>query len=90
MKEKLRSYEFWVSVISAVLIVIQAMSLKIDIPHVTEITTAFLGALSVAGILKKNKTDEVEEIENNVKDEKNNNLNNVQDEDKDEKKKDNK
>ena len=90
MKEKLRSYEFWVSVISAVLIVLQAMSLKIDIPHVTEITTAFLGALSVAGILKKSKTDEEEDIENNVKDEENTDLNNVQCDDKDENKKDTK
>ncbi|MDE6757668.1 MAG: hypothetical protein K2J89_00150 [Clostridia bacterium] len=55
MKEKLKSYEFWVSVISAVLVVLQTMSTKLDIPHVTEVMTAFLGALCVAGILKKTK-----------------------------------
>ena len=58
MKEKLKSYEFWVSVISAVLVVLQTMSLKIDIPHITEVMTAFLGALCVVGILKKTKTSD--------------------------------
>ncbi len=55
MKDKLKSYEFWVSVVSAVLVVLQTLSMKLDIPRITEFTTAFLGALSVAGILKKNK-----------------------------------
>ena len=55
MKEKLKSYEFWLSVVSAVLVVLQAVSTKVDIPHITEVMTAFLGALSVAGILKRNK-----------------------------------
>lgn len=81
MKDKLRSYEFWVSLISAVLVVLQTMSLKVDIPHVTEITTAFLGALSVAGILKKSKTEDEEEIEIDVQNKEDTGLNNVQNKD---------
>ena len=84
MKEKLKSYEFWVSVISAVLVVLQTMSTKIDIPHVTEVMTAFLGALCVAGILKKTKakdeeasgTANSEEVKNDTPNE-----NNIQDDD---------
>ena len=81
MKDKLRSYEFWVSLISAVLVVLQTMSLKVDIPHVTEITTAVLGALSVAGILKKSKTEDEEEIEIDVQNKEDTDLNNVQNKD---------
>lgn len=86
MKDKLKSYEFWVSVISAVLVVLQTMSMKIDVPHITEITTAFLGALSVAGILKKSKAQDDEAVEDTDKGEKNTDLNDVQ---VDEKNKDN-
>ena len=53
MKEKLRSFEFWVSVFSAILVVLQTLSTQINIPHTTEIMTAFLSALCVVGILKK-------------------------------------
>ncbi|MDE6614514.1 MAG: hypothetical protein K2K24_03290 [Clostridia bacterium] len=77
MKDKLRSYEFWVAVISAVLVVLQTMSMKIDVPHVAEITMAFLGALSVAGILKKSKVDE-EPAESTEDKEVDTDLNNVQ------------
>ncbi|MDE5616241.1 MAG: hypothetical protein K2I78_00465 [Clostridia bacterium] len=55
MKDKLKSYEFWASVISAILVVLQTLSIKLDVPQIAEFTTAFLGALSVAGILKKSK-----------------------------------
>ena len=90
MKEKLRSYEFWVSLISAVLVVLQTMSLKVDIPHITEITTAFLGALSVAGILKKSKSEDEEEVEIAVQNNEDTDLNNVQNKDNKENKEDKK
>lgn len=53
MKEKLKSYEFWVSVASAIMVFLQTLSLKIDMPYITQATMGFLGALTVAGILKK-------------------------------------
>ena len=50
MKEKLKSYEFWVSIVSAVMVVLQSISLKFDFQ---EIVMGFLGVLAVAGIVKK-------------------------------------
>ena len=68
MKQKLRSYEFWIAVASAVMAVLQTVSLKIDIPFITEITMAFLSALTVSGILKKNvKADRQSEISDSEK-----------------------
>lgn len=60
MKEKLKSYDFWVSVASAVMVLLQTISIKIDVPYVNEITMAFLSLLAVTGILKKNGTKSVE------------------------------
>ncbi len=54
MKAKLKSYEFWVSLISAVMAILQSVALKFNVPLIQEIVTGFLGALAVAGILKKN------------------------------------
>lgn len=63
IKEKLKSYEFWVSVASAVMVLLQTISIKIDIPYINEVTMAFLSLLTVSGILKKtpnkSKTDAV-------------------------------
>ncbi len=56
MKEKLKSYEFWVSIVSAVMVVLQSLSLKFDLPYIQESVTGFLGILAVVGILKKSKT----------------------------------
>lgn len=53
MKEKIKSYDFWVSVASAVMVLLQTISIKIDVPYVNEITMAFLSLLTVTGILKK-------------------------------------
>ena len=60
MKEKLKSYDFWVSVASAVMVLLQTISIKIDVPYVNEITMAFLSLLAVTGILKKNSAKTVE------------------------------
>lgn len=61
MKERLKSYEFWVSLASAAMVFLQTLSLKIDVPHLTEITAAFLSALCVAGVLKKKKPIDLKE-----------------------------
>ncbi len=53
MKEKLKSYDFWMSVASAVMVFLQTLSIKINVPYVNEITMAFLSLLAVTGILKK-------------------------------------
>ncbi len=42
MKEKLKSYEFWVSIVSAVMVVLQSLSLKFDLPYIQESVTGFL------------------------------------------------
>ena len=53
MKAKLKSYEFWVSVVSAVMVVLQSISLKFDVPYIQEVIMGFLGVLAVAGVVKK-------------------------------------
>ena len=53
MKEKLKSYEFWVSIVSAVMVVLQSLSLKFQLPYIQEVVMGFLGILAVAGIVKK-------------------------------------
>ncbi|MDE6275277.1 MAG: hypothetical protein K2M75_01925 [Clostridia bacterium] len=53
MKAKLKSYEFWVSIVSALMVALQSISLKFDVPYIQEIVMGFLGVLAVAGIVKK-------------------------------------
>lgn len=55
MKEKLKSYSFWVSVASAIMAVLQIVFAKLEIDVFNELTTAFLGVLVVAGIIDKPK-----------------------------------
>ncbi len=51
MKQKLRSYEFWMSLASAVALV--ASLLGADVPYVREVCSAVIGLLVVIGIVKK-------------------------------------
>lgn len=53
MKTKLKSYEFWVSIVGAVTVLLQSISAKLNAPYVSECAMALLGALAVWGILKK-------------------------------------
>ena len=53
MKAKLKSYEFWVSIVSAVMVVLQSVSIKFNLPYIQEAVMGFLGILAVAGIIKK-------------------------------------
>lgn len=55
MKEKLKSYSFWVSVASAIMAVLQIVFAKLEIDVFNELTTAFLGVLVVTGIIDKPK-----------------------------------
>ena len=51
MKGKFRNYGLWISIISAVLMLLQAMGLKFDLPYVNEIITSILGVLVTHGII---------------------------------------
>ena len=51
MEQKLKSYEYWMSLVS--LIALVAGSLGADVPHLTEICTAIVGVLVAIGIVKK-------------------------------------
>ena len=50
-KNRLRNYNFWISMFSAVLLILQALKLEFDIAYVNEIFTAVLGLLVVIGII---------------------------------------
>lgn len=51
LKEKLKNKGFWVSLVSAVVMILQAFGLKIDAPAVNEILTAVVGLLVILGIV---------------------------------------
>lgn len=59
-KNRLTNYNFWVSIVSAVLLILQALKIKVDFIYVNEVSTAILGLLVVIGIIndptKSNKT----------------------------------
>ncbi|MGN0771840.1 MAG: hypothetical protein ACI4MI_04575 [Christensenellales bacterium] len=58
MKEKLKSYNFWLSVISAILVALSAINGELNIPYIDKVLTAVLGVFAVSGIVSKPKTDE--------------------------------
>ena len=51
MKNRLKNYNFWISMFSAVLLILQALKIEFDIAYVNEIFTAVLGLLVVVGII---------------------------------------
>lgn len=53
MKEKIRSYDFWVSMIGGILIVVKLLFDRFDLPFAQEILTGFLGVMCAAGMIKK-------------------------------------
>lgn len=50
-KNRLTNYNFWISIVSAVLLIFQAFHLEFDIAYINEIVTAVLGLLVVIGII---------------------------------------
>lgn len=50
-KKRLTNYNFWISMISAGLLLLQAFDFEFDILYVNEILTAILGLLVVIGIV---------------------------------------
>lgn len=61
MKEKIKSYDFWMAVASAIFVVLQAVGFTTQIPYLQEITTAFLGFLAVSGFIVKPPKQQTEE-----------------------------
>lgn len=51
MRQKIKSYEFWMSIVSLVALI--AGSIGENVPHLTEICTAIVGVLVAIGIVKK-------------------------------------
>ena len=51
MRQKIKSYEFWMSLVSLVALI--AGSIGENVPHLTEICTAIVGVLVAIGIVKK-------------------------------------
>ena len=50
-KKRLTNYNFWISIVSAVLLILQAFKFEFDIAYINEIVTAVLGLLVVIGII---------------------------------------
>ncbi|MGN0789198.1 MAG: hypothetical protein ACI4MY_04605 [Christensenellales bacterium] len=61
MKEKLKSYNFWLSVISAILVALSTINGELNIPYIDKVLTAVLGVFAVSGIVSKPKNQEVED-----------------------------
>lgn len=61
MKEKVKSYDFWMAVASAIFVVLQAVGFTREIPYLQEITTAFLGLLALSGFIVKPPGKQTEE-----------------------------
>ena len=70
-RNRLKNYNFWISIFSAVLLILQALKIKFDVAYVNEIFTAVLGLLVVIGIISdptKTAVKAQEATENKVKD----------------------
>lgn len=50
-RNRLTNYNFWISIVSAVLLILQAFEFQFDIAYINEIATAVLGLLVVIGII---------------------------------------
>ncbi len=61
MKEKIKSYDFWMAVASALFVVLQAVGFTTEIPYLREMTTAFLGFLAVSGFIVKPPSSQTQE-----------------------------
>ena len=51
MKEKLKSKRFWLTLVGAVIVLLQAIGLKVDVPAVNEIVTAICSIGIVLGVM---------------------------------------
>lgn len=65
-KNRITNYNFWISIVSATLLILQAFNIKLDIANINEIVTALLGLLVVIGIIN-DPTKSAKDTENDVK-----------------------
>jgi uncharacterized membrane protein len=56
MRDKLKSVNFWLSVIGGLILLIQSFGVKIDAPAANEALTLISGALILAGVLRPDKS----------------------------------
>ena len=66
-KNRLTNYNFWISIFSAVLLILQALKIKFDVAYVNEIFTAVLGLLVVIGIISDPTRTSVKSQDNTTK-----------------------
>ena len=65
-KNRITNYNFWISIVSATLLILQAFNIKLDISNINEIVTALLGLLVVIGIIN-DPTKSAKDTENDAK-----------------------
>ncbi len=54
--KRYKSYNFWLSVISAVMVLLASLSDKINLPYIDGVLKALLGVMAVSGIVSKPAT----------------------------------
>lgn len=76
-KNRLTNYNFWISLVSAVLLIMQAFNFEFDIANLSEIATALLGLLVVIGIISnptksnsQSKAEDTKQTNSNSNDQK--------------------
>ena len=77
MKEKLKTKSFWLTVVGAVIMLLQAFGLKINVPVVNEIITALCSVAIVMGIM----IDDTKKKEETTKDDNSTEESNIEQED---------
>jgi phi LC3 family holin len=57
LKKRYRNYGFWISLASAILLVLTSFGLKIDNEQIMNIVRAVLGTLTIVGVINNPTTD---------------------------------
>ncbi len=65
-KNRLTNYNFWISIVSAVLLILQAFKFEFDIVSINEIATAVLGLLVVIGIISDPTKSSTKQVNSSV------------------------
>lgn len=72
-KNRLTNYNFWISIVSAILLILQAFKFEFDVLYINEVATAVLGLLVVIGIIsdptKAKQSEKSQSVEEKAKNE---------------------
>ena len=72
-KNRLTNYNFWISIVSAILLILQAFKFEFDVIYINEVATAVLGLLVVIGIIsdptKAKQSEKSQPVEEKAKNE---------------------